>query len=190
MRDAGDRYYTPHGLAVGLCRAVVDTGLRRPRRILEPCAGQGAITRAAREVWPGASVDESDPDPEAGRACQLTLAELAAGARGPYDLVVTNPPFAGYRQHVANLRRLQARVGAARLAIIVRETAVAHLLDQDPPTWSYRSPLRPRWNGPGGAQYQSPDVCGAEILVWEAASTFRAPTVMRRLPDWRPRGKK
>jgi hypothetical protein len=189
-RDASDRYYTPHALALALCRIVDEHLDDAPRNILEPCAGGGAITRAAREVWPRAGVKENDPDPAAGLLSVLTLADLATRIEGWYDAIITNPPFSGYKQHIADLRRIQHRTGAHILAVILRETAVAHLLEPDPPHYSYRTPIRPRWEGPDGVHNRASDTVGTEILVWRYGDNGLGETIMRRLPDWRPRGRR
>lgn len=98
LGDALDRYDTP-GI---ITQQFLDQWKPRTRirRILEPCAGSGAMLRELRGHWSLAQIDATDIDPRtrmAKRADILDPASMADAlgrdAIGSYDLIITNPPF-------------------------------------------------------------------------------------------------
>ncbi|MFM7531495.1 MAG: 50S ribosomal protein L3 N(5)-glutamine methyltransferase, partial [Rubrivivax sp.] len=77
-----------------------------PARILDLCTGNGSLAVLAALAWPAAQVDATDlsgPALEVARlnvarhslASRITLhqADGLAGARGPYGLILCNPPY-------------------------------------------------------------------------------------------------
>jgi release factor glutamine methyltransferase len=75
-------------------------------RVLDIGAGSGAIALAIAEEHPGARVVATDDSPGAlalaeenrdrvvaGERVELVEADLFGGVRGPFDLVVSNPPY-------------------------------------------------------------------------------------------------
>ena len=90
---------------------------RPPRRILDLCTGSGCLAVVAAQAFPGARVEASDLS-----AAALTVAERNVAAyrlrsriklvksdlfdalHGPYDLIVSNPPYVPLR----SMRRLPA----------------------------------------------------------------------------------
>ncbi len=104
------QYFTPRHVV----RAI--TAMAAPRdgeRVVDPACGSGAFLRHALRAAPGARVVGVDHDPRAVqvarvmlaasghpaegavRADALALGALAGHAPGTFDLVLTNPPFAG-----------------------------------------------------------------------------------------------
>lgn len=120
-RDPLDRYYTPPQLVPPL---ITHLGLDRgpARRILEPCAGDGAIAQPLRAL--GHEVVTADLDPGVSglvdhQRCGLswTRSELVT-----FDLVITNPPFLTPELHAAELIRHWLASGAALVACLLRLT--------------------------------------------------------------------
>lgn len=81
-------------------------GLLDPRwqRVLEPSAGDGALAKAARDVYSWRALEIVCVEPDAGRHAKLldsgfkaeqsTFEEYAATEPEPFDAVLMNPPFA------------------------------------------------------------------------------------------------
>lgn len=190
-RDPLDRYYTPDALALG-CIRWLDRVMGQPMRLLEPCSGGGAFGRAALAEWPGTTVVGCDIDPQAdpGYPCeQVAVADWQPGSARGITAIVTNPHYVGVYATVAAMRQLQARIGAAYLALLLRETTIGQLMaGDDRPHRIAVSPIRPRWGGPGGATLKSGDTCGSALMVW-GRSVLTSPTSIEALPAWRPKGR-
>ena len=86
------------------CLALL-AGIAQPR-VLDIGAGSGAIALAIADEHPGARVVATDASPGAlalaeenrrrvgaGERLELVEGDLFAGAQGPFDLVVSNPPY-------------------------------------------------------------------------------------------------
>jgi release factor glutamine methyltransferase len=78
-------------------------GLERPR-VLDVGVGSGAIALAIADEYPGSRVVATDSSADAlavaaanaartGLEVELVRGELLAGLEGPFDLVVSNPPY-------------------------------------------------------------------------------------------------
>jgi release factor glutamine methyltransferase len=78
-------------------------GLAEPR-VVDVGVGSGAIALAIRDEHPGARVVATESSPDAlavaaaniertGLDVELVEGELFAGLEGPFDLVVSNPPY-------------------------------------------------------------------------------------------------
>lgn len=89
-------------IVVERCLALV-TGEAAPR-VLDVGTGSGAIALAIAQEHPGARVTATDSSPDAlalarenaarlGLGVHLVEGDLLAGQRGPFDLVVSNPPY-------------------------------------------------------------------------------------------------
>jgi release factor glutamine methyltransferase len=89
---------------VGRCLELL-AGLERPR-VLDVGAGSGAIALAIADEHPGATVVATDSSLDAlevaaenrartglGDRVELVEGDLFAGLEGPFDLVVSNPPY-------------------------------------------------------------------------------------------------
>jgi hypothetical protein len=194
-RDPLDRYYTPDALARACLAALLaDEGLP-PGTLLEPCAGGGAFGRAALRA--GVSLVRGcdvDPAADPGFPCaRLPVSDwaphVAPAPPGPV-WIVTNPHYRGVYDTVAEMRGLQARVGASVLALLLRATTIEQLMPgADPPAALWVSNLRPRWGGPGGEALRSGDTCGSVLAVWRPAGAVRGPTTIHALPAWRAKGR-
>lgn len=114
LRDPLDRYYTPHNAV----RALLDhIGPLEPMRVLEPCAGGGAIAHVLRED--GHDVMTVDVDPGAPVLCHGDALRMQWAAGG-YDAVITNPPFLCNGRHAADWVRTFNPVGASFSAYLLR----------------------------------------------------------------------
>ncbi|MCB9536680.1 MAG: SAM-dependent DNA methyltransferase [Myxococcales bacterium] len=104
------QYFTPrHVVAAVTAMAAPAAG----ERVVDPACGSGAFLRHASRAAPGAEVLGVDHDPRAVQVARVMLAAsghpperavradalargpLAGHATGSFDLVLTNPPFAG-----------------------------------------------------------------------------------------------
>ena len=76
------------------------------RRVLDLCTGNGSLAVLAALAWPEVEVDAADVSAEAlevarrnverhglGARIRLLQGDLFAAARGPYDLILCNPPY-------------------------------------------------------------------------------------------------
>ena len=76
------------------------------RRVLDLCTGNGSLAVLAALAWPEVEVDAADVSAEAlevarrnverhrlGARIRLLQGDLLAAARGPYDLILCNPPY-------------------------------------------------------------------------------------------------
>jgi release factor glutamine methyltransferase len=87
---------------VGRCLELIAD--RAEPRVLDVGVGSGAIALAIADEHPGARVTATDSSPDAlavaeenavrtGLPIELVEGELLAGLEGPFDLVVSNPPY-------------------------------------------------------------------------------------------------
>lgn len=185
-RDPLDRYYTAAAVAEVCIGVLADVLGHAPDRVLEPCAGAAPFLRAARARWPRVAVAGCDADPDAPSLREPELLVESCGWEswrpGIYDAgervwCVTNPPFAGYRELVAGFieRGGDRWPRVELLALLLRESAVAHLLaGPHPPDAVWMTPIRPMWGGPGGELLArrsktgkaSPDNVSAALVAW------------------------
>jgi hypothetical protein len=92
-----DDYPTPAWCSRALVRHLGED--KPPSRILEPCAGEGAIVAVLKETWPESHVAAYELDRTRAAVCKKLGVPTLAGdfLRAPvtrnFDLVVTNPPF-------------------------------------------------------------------------------------------------
>ena len=87
-RSPDDFYSTPAWCTERLLRR-----LPEPRTVLEPCAGTGAIVDVVRATWPNAIVGAIELDPFRALESNAFCSDYLAVAPGPYDLIITNPPY-------------------------------------------------------------------------------------------------
>ncbi len=101
------RSYIAELLADGEGTGVLDAWLtERTRRVLDLCTGNGSLAVICAMAYPEMTIDASDVSADAlavarrnverhGLAPRITLIEsdLYAGVRGPYDLILCNPPY-------------------------------------------------------------------------------------------------
>lgn len=185
-RDPLDRYYTHPDVARVCIGVLADVMGHAPDRVLEPCAGAAPFLTAALACWPRVALQGCDADHDAPSLRRPELAVEAVGweswrpgieREGERVWCVTNPPFAGYRELVAGfVERAGDRWPRVELlALLLRESAVAHLLaGPHPPDAVWMTPIRPMWGGPGGELLArrsktgkaSPDNVSAALLAW------------------------
>ena len=166
-RRDDDAYYTPAWQTRALLAHQPITGL-----VLEPCAGDGAITRVLRAA--GLSVISNDRSQSWG----LDAAEPELYVRSCPDWVVTNPPYRMptcrdiVRQAVAH-----ARIGVAMLLRLSFREPTAHhhprgpWLEAHPPS---RVLTLPRHSYTGDGRHDS---ATTEWVIWlrEPASALAPP---------------
>jgi ribosomal protein L3 glutamine methyltransferase len=97
-------------IAEVLCEGALDAWLSpqedRPVRVLDLCTGNGSLAVLAALCWPQAHVDGTDLSAEALAVAErnvlrhelqaqvsLRQGDGLAAARGPYDLILCNPPY-------------------------------------------------------------------------------------------------
>lgn len=147
-----------------------------PARVLDFATGTGPIAAAAHARWPQAVVVGSDVDVVAVAAarenvpgCSFVVAEgiaglAEAGVRGPFDLVLSNPPFhvgrarddGAWRPFLEGIARFLAPGGEVRI-VVQREVQAEPVLNR----WFDRVECVAREGG---------------FVVWSAASPRRAPS--------------
>jgi hypothetical protein len=100
--------YTPEAVVVQLLLALQERGFGAGGRVLDPSAGSGVWGRAVRAVF-GSDVHLVGVERRVSEAANLAAAyddhaigeALGPQARphGPFDLVVTNPPFSAFEEY-------------------------------------------------------------------------------------------
>jgi len=83
-----------------------------PESILDLCCGSGCIGLAAALTFPDAKVELSDLSADAlevaainiakhglGRRCEAKQSDLFSKLQGPYDLILSNPPYVGLQEY-------------------------------------------------------------------------------------------
>lgn len=170
-RDLLDRYYTPAWAVEAICERLDTEG--RPLaglRVLEPCAGDGAIAAVLRRR--GAEVVTGDFDPEVSVDHRwdfpAVVRELGADgferAYGRFDLLVTNPPYSTPTTSAADVVRAARQVAETVICLLriawldVADEREDLLADDFPgsivslPRVGYRKPGEEEM---GGSQYPS-----------------------------------
>lgn len=133
-----DFYPTPLPVAVDALRRL-PAGVN-PRNILDPGAGTGVWGKAARFVWPKATVTGVDIRPVA-RPPQYSFwfqhDFLLTDAHGTFDMVVGNPPYKYAEQFVKHgMKHLETGgylVFLLRLNFLESQSRAAGLWRQHPP---------------------------------------------------------
>lgn len=161
-----DAYWTPLACARACCAVL------RPRvgatRILEPAVGGGAWVQAARETWPGATVDAIDLDasaPGLAAADAHVIGDFLSTTGRGYGLVLGNPPYGG--DLVGWVER--ARDAGAAVAFLLRSTFLGSVSRssfwlQHQPTDVWVLAPRPRWEGPGSRP--TTDTADSILVLW------------------------
>lgn len=86
-----------------VCEAALEN-LPQNARVLDLCTGSGALAIAIKKTRPDATVDATELSPSAleiakknakrnGVGIQFYLGDLFTQVQGPYDLIVSNPPY-------------------------------------------------------------------------------------------------
>jgi ribosomal protein L3 glutamine methyltransferase len=102
-------------LADGEGTGILDAWLTdRTRSVLDLCTGNGSLAVIAAMAYPEIDVDATDVSPDAlavarinverhrlGGRITLLESDLYANVRGPYDLIVCNPPYVNARSMAA-----------------------------------------------------------------------------------------
>lgn len=113
-RDPLERDMTPAWAAEAAIRALDRVEGIRPQTVYEPCCGDGAFVKAARDAWPDAEVFATDVDPDAvvspnvqafaTSAGVVDVATIPKNADIDADLIVTNFPFSRAEDFIRILR--------------------------------------------------------------------------------------
>jgi hypothetical protein len=150
-RIASDNYPTPAWATRRILEAIelYHYSVSGPR-VLEPCAGEGAIVRVVKELIPNAHVvggDVRDVFDLPGCVSYTWDATQPLGLAGPFDLLITNPPFA-VAHEIIQAQRDTARlmVMLLRSSFIAGERAEAYRNDMPD---EYRLPERPEFIASG-----------------------------------------
>lgn len=122
-RREGDFYPTPQDVADRIVETYTHDYLNKPKRILEPSAGDGAFLRACRGRFPDASIWAVEPAQYPGTANRHyrgTLEDFAClpEAWHTFDLIIGNPPYNLAAEHVRLCLDLLAPEG--RLVFLLR----------------------------------------------------------------------
>lgn len=120
-RHDDDFYRTPAWVTSALLRKWAPRLKIAPARIMEPCAGDGAIVDQVRECWPDAAIDAFDMAPRRADIAQIAMHGHSLG--GDYDLVITNPPF-DHALEIVQSALAQARPGG-HVAMFLRQGFMA-----------------------------------------------------------------
>ena len=152
VRESQDFYETPDWLTKAL---IPHLRQYQPRRVLEPAAGQGAIVRVLEQAFPEAVIEQGDI-----RTGQDFLTHEYAG---PYDLIITNPPYRLVIEFIRRALALRAPHGAVvmllRVNFLGSEKRGPWLRVNTPSL--YVSSCRPDFTGGGG------DATEYGWLVWD-----------------------
>lgn len=134
-----DQYFTPRHAVEGLLD--IDFGLKKGDTILEPCAGEGAISNEFKER--GFKVYTNDYDIQFGTDYNVDACTLLNWDRLPVtDWVVTNPPFLNAKiiiQHSLGHAR-KGVVALLRLSFIEPCNNRVDFLELNPPSMMYVTP--------------------------------------------------
>ena len=158
VREQRDFYETPDWLIKAI---IPHLQQYQPRRILEPAAGQGAIVRVLEQAFPEAVIEQGD----------ISTGQdfLAHEYAGPYDLIITNPPYLLALEFIR--RALALRVPHGAVVMLLRVNFVG---GQKRAPWMrahtpslYVTPRRPDFTGNGG------DATEYAWFVWDG----KLPTV-------------
>jgi tRNA1(Val) A37 N6-methylase TrmN6 len=89
MRRENDAYYTPNFLIYSFFNKeyILLKGV-----VLEPCAGQGAISNFLRQKYPEITIETNDLDPTLKMNLNYDCRDLLKLPQ-QYDWIITNPPF-------------------------------------------------------------------------------------------------
>lgn len=112
-RRKNDNYQTPPELAEYLVSLLP---IRDGDRCLEPCAGTGAFTRALRQRSSHVDAVDIEPYPDTVQ-CDFFKYGGAPG-QGPYDWIVTNPPYSLAQPFVEHAHELVSQTGT--IAMLLR----------------------------------------------------------------------
>lgn len=172
VRHADDFYETPAWCTRAILPHLIPVG----DLVLEPACGNGAILRVLREVAPAARLHGIELDGERGEAAAQTVpaawiehgdflqSTAAFGVVGgaPFDLCITNPPFALAMPFV-----LRALERASTVAMLLRlnwlgSQGRAHF-HRGRPSDVYVLPRRPSFTDDGKT-----DSCDYAWFVWGA----------------------
>jgi hypothetical protein len=151
IRKTNDDYPTPDWLIAAML-----AHLRRPRRILEPAAGAGAIVRALEQAFPGAEIISGD----------ITQGQdfLTHDYDGKFDLIMTNPLYCLALPFLKRALELRAPLGVVvmllRLNFLGSQRRAAWFRDHRP-SGIYLTPRRPCFVG------KRSDNCEYTWLVWD-----------------------
>jgi hypothetical protein len=152
-RRPNDFYETP----VWLTEAMLPHLVRyQPRRILEPAVGDGAIARVLKRAFPDARLVVGD----VGTGQDF----LSHDHGGPFDLIMTNPPYSQALEFVTRALTFRAETGAVvmllRLNWLGSQERAPWLRGHTPSV--YVTPRHPDFTGGGG------DATDYGWLVWDA----------------------
>ena len=117
-----------------------------PQRILDLCTGSGCLAILAARAFPKARVDASDVSSAAlevaarnvgkhacRRRIRLIRSDLFASIRGPYDLILSNPPYVSTPAMRRLPREYRYEPGIALAAGRLGLDYVARIIEESPP---------------------------------------------------------
>ena len=168
-----DAYYTPEWMV----RILLD---RLPIRgsVLEPCVGDGAIARHLQDI---ARVRTNDIDPAVESDFRLDARRPELWERGPWDWVITNPPFS-YAEQIIPQAFEATEYGVAallRLSWLEPTQGRRNFLAEHPPTQLIVMP-RHKFDRASAGQ----DSVTTAWFVWEhGVYTHRIEVVPRKVPQ-------
>jgi len=98
-RMSQDDYITPAWATRAILRYLAPNPKLYPSKIIECCAGRGAIVEVINEIWPESEIHAVEINDERARACDVHRCTVHNGdflqyrPVRPFDLAITNPPY-------------------------------------------------------------------------------------------------
>ncbi len=161
-----DRYYTPAWVVRQCCDFVIPTVGLEVGSVLEPSAGTGSFVRALRARYPGACIHANDIDPyrypEATQGFRGDFLAFEPNARGPYDMVVGNPPYTRAMPFIEHGLTLGTVVIFLLRQGFLASAGRNEFFRTRPPTYVFQLAHRPSFTG--DKKTDAADYC---FVVWD-----------------------
>jgi 16S rRNA G1207 methylase RsmC len=153
-RPNDDFYVTPE-----YCTEAIIPHLKKPKILLEPACGDGAMTKIFKKHWPDVKIYGFELNQERAKLADiellgdnfLTKESLEIGKKLAPDLIITNPPFKHALEFVQQSLKMVAPDGKVIMLLRLNwlgSQKRAEFLKHNTPS-VYVLPKRPRFTGNG-----------------------------------------